>query len=119
MKRDWSAAESKRGACRNCGSHFRVELAHIIGREHDRTPPVAWVNRDWSVSKVYVHPDRVIPLCHDCHQGPNGAHAKRLDLLPLLTLTEQIQAVADAGSISQAYTLLMPSESPKRLGRAA
>lgn len=45
-----------------------------------------------------------------------SANARRLDLLPYLTVAEQVQAVADADGISRALDLLMPSESLKRIG---
>ncbi len=117
IRRDWRLATEKvaveGSACRVCGSRFGIERAHVIGREHDSRRPVraeGW--RPWVVA-----PDRVVPLCgpstdpRSCH---GAQHAKRLDLLRFLTLDEQIQAVADAGSLSRAYTLLMPSENPKR-----
>jgi hypothetical protein len=116
VKRDWSLARAKcdaEGGCRNCGFP-RVEAAHIVGREHDDDPPLRAEELPWWRPGI-VAPDRVLGLCHDCHQGPQGVHAKRLDLLPLLTLDEQLQAVADAGGIGRAYDLLMPSASPKRV----
>lgn len=114
ITRDWTLAREKvdlEGRCRNCGSTDRLEAAHIVGRNHDFSFPVR--NEDWSPGDVA--PDRIVPLCNLCHQGPTGVHARRLDLLPLLTEPEQVQAVADCGSISQAYTLLMPSESMRRV----
>ena len=120
MKRDWSLARAKCDAepgCRNCGFP-RVEAAHIIGREHDGKEPLcasAWEVHYGIWSPGLVVSERILPLCRECHQGPNGVHAKRLDLLPLLTLDEQLQAVADAGGIGRAYDLLMPSASPKRV----
>lgn len=118
--RNWTKAHEKiaieGGFCRNCGATQRIECAHIVGREHDFEFPIR-IEGDWRPGDV--HPDRIIPLCHDCHQGPNGQHAKRLDCLPLLTLPEQLQAVADIGGISRAYDFLMPSESHRRVGRAA
>lgn len=79
-------------------------------------PPVARVTYDWSVSKVLVHPDRVIPLCgpatstNTCH---GMQHNNRLNVLRLLTLTEQIQAVADAGGIYAALQRLDPDHNPR------
>ncbi len=115
-RRVWDKATEKVAAegsrCRVCGSRFAIERAHVIGREHDSKPPVhADFWRPWVVA-----PDRIVPLCGpvtdpaSCH---GTQHAKRLDLLPYLTLDEQLQAVADAGSIARAYTLLVPSENPK------
>ena len=121
ITRNWQAAREKvdlEGCCRVCGTTFRIEAAHVVAREHDASFPVR--NEDWS--PYDVAPDRIIPLCGPatdtttCH---GKQHAKTLDLLTHLTEPEQVQAVADAGSISTAYTLLMPSESPKRTARAA
>jgi hypothetical protein len=63
-----------------------------------------------------VVPDRIIPLCGPstdlttCH---GKDHFNRLEKLELLTLDEQLQAVADAGGIYRAMTLLSPSFNPK------
>ena len=107
MRRDWSKARAKvdrEGCCRVCGTTARrIEAAHIVGREHD--------------DKVVV-PIRIVPLCGPatdtttCH---GKQHARRLDLLAYLSVPEQAQAVFDAGGISQAYDLLAPSESPRRV----
>lgn len=89
IRRDWSACHWKRdGGCRVCGEH-PVELAHVIGRIHDR--------RVGSV--VEVDPDSVIGLCGDHHRAYD---ARTLDLLPYLTAAEQARAVLDAGSIESA-----------------
>ena len=112
ITRSWTAAREKvelEGVCRNCGTPNALESAHVIGREHDADFPVR--NEDWS--PYDVAPDRIIPLCYDCHQGPNGQHSGRLEVLRLLTLPEQIQAVADAGGISRAMQLLSPSANPR------
>jgi hypothetical protein len=115
LRRDWTLARSKcdaEGGCRNCGFP-RVEAAHIIGREHDSKPPLR--GGVFAHPGYVVNPDRIIPLCRECHQGPQGQHAGRLDLLPLLTLDEQLQAVADAGSITQALAKLSPEHNPRRV----
>lgn len=128
LRRDWTYAEDKRGPCRNCGATYRVELAHVTERTSDRYQPLRIEDgdpADWTGEKgpIYVHPDRVLPLCGPatdvttCH---GKDHAKRLDLLPLLTLPEQIQAVADAGGIELARRRLAPSEyRAERLGVGA
>jgi hypothetical protein len=94
MKRDWADARAKvdaEGSCRRCPTAFGVEAAHVIYRAHDVG---SWVN-----------PDSIVPLCgpatssQTCH-GLYDAH--RLDLLPYLTLAEQVQAVQDAGGIESA-----------------
>lgn len=110
--RDWKLATAKIEAedyrCRVCGSQWQVERAHVIGREHDSKAPVRIAG--WRPG--VVAPDRIVPLCRDCHQGPHGQHAKRLDLLPYLTRNEETQAVADVG-LGRAFALLMPSLSHK------
>lgn len=121
MRRDWQAARTKVDAercCRCCGSVMRVEAAHTLGREHDEAPPLRGGD-DWRYRRpTIVHPDRIIPLCGPatdtttCH---GKQHAGRLDVLRLLTLDEQLQAVADAGSIEAARVRLIP----RRLREAA
>ena len=44
--------------------------------------------------------DNIVPLCRDCHTEYDQ---HRLDLLPFLTLPEQIAAVRQAGGIALAY----------------
>jgi hypothetical protein len=132
VRRDWSAANAKLEAegccCRACGRHeselrmrsLRLERAHIVGREHDRTPPVGWdEDRDGRWREPYrVVADRVLPLCgpstdpSTCH---GAQHNRRLELLPLLSAAEQVQAVADAGSIELARKRLAPSAYPDRI----
>lgn len=57
-----------------------------------------------------VDPDRVIPLCGPFPAGCHGAeHRHELDTLPLLSLEEQLQAVADAGGIENARIRTCPS----------
>jgi hypothetical protein len=113
VKRDWKAAREKvdaEGCCRVCGEMWRVEAAHITGREHDRDSRngLVW-GRD--PNALFVRPDRIVPLCGPatdtttCH---GKQHAKRLDLLPYLTREEETQAVADVG-IERAHRLLAPS----------
>lgn len=118
IRRDWRLARAKvdaAGCCRNCGRTSDLEAAHVIGREHDADPPVGGRgalyddgSKFWAWREYLVVPERIIPLCADCHRGPNGQHAKRLDVLPLLTVAEQVQAVADAGGIVSAKLLLSP-----------
>lgn len=121
--RDWSlsvAVNSAQGwECRNCGSSSGVEQAHVIGREHDYTPPVmaGWVMPGQQVDRVtwwrpgLVWPTRIVLLCgpatstDTCH---GKQHGRRLDVLRLLTVEQQVQAVADAGGIQAAYDRLTP-----------
>ncbi len=89
LRRDWSLANAKReGGCRVCGKH-PAELAHVINRARDE--------RRGDVATV--HPDSVAPLCKDHHRRYD---ARRLDLLPYLTVEEQVRAVADAGGLELA-----------------
>lgn len=100
MARDWAAAIGKvsaEGECRVCGltldaaarKGLRIEAAHIIDRS---------LGADKSA-------DIIVPLC-----GPvtttSTCHAKydehRLDLLPYLTLDEQLAAVHAAKGIEKA-----------------
>lgn len=86
-RRDWSEAnELKRGDCRLFGqdcSFEPEELAHVIGREHDRR------------SDYKVLPDRVVALCGRHHREYD---AHELDLFWSLEPDEIAQAVEDAGS---------------------
>jgi hypothetical protein len=119
VRRNWELAETKRGPCRHCGTTSHIELAHVAGREHDRKPAIrdpsvaAWTPRPSfrGGSVVWVHPDRVIPLCRGCHRAQ---HERRIDLLPLLSLAEQIQAIADLGGVEIARMRLAPSAYPER-----
>ncbi len=99
-KRDWTDArlkvEAAGGVCRVCGKPH-AEAAHTIGRKHDRqVAPNLW----------WVDPDDIVPLCgpatssDTCH-GKYDAH--QLDLLPYLSLGEQVAAVRAAGSITAAF----------------
>lgn len=98
-RRDWSLTHGKASAgCRVCG--LPAERAHVVGREHDRhepiNPPPGW-------RPYVVVPDRIVPLCGPTPGGHHGQYDRgELDVLPYLTLPEQIQAVADAGSIELA-----------------
>jgi hypothetical protein len=113
MRRLWHRATDKLLAeqrCRACGSTERLERAHVIGRERDRHPPVGW-DGPWE-EPYLVHPDRIIPLCWRCHRAQ---HERKLDIPPLLTTAEQVQAVADAGSIELARKRLAPSAYPSKV----
>jgi hypothetical protein len=49
--------------------------------------------------------DRIVPLCGACHREYD---AHELDLLPSLTLAEQVQAVIDSEGIALAYKRTAP-----------
>lgn len=99
MRRDWTLARKKvdsEGKCRYCRSMVRnLEAAHLIGREADEKPETG--------KTIKVNPDSIVPLC-----GPfgdsNSCHTlydhHSLDILPYLTLQEEMQAVKDASRLS-------------------
>ncbi len=112
LKRNWEAAHEKllaEGRCRACRrpkTSVKLEAAHIIGREADRLSPLSMFFRPHSdrlwAEPYLVVPARIIPLCGPatdtttCH---GKQHAGRLDLIPLLTLPEILQAVHDASRL--------------------
>lgn len=81
------------GRCRVCGATSGLQAAHTIGRKYDdrRTGVVA--------------PADVVPLCLEHHQQYD---ARRLDLLPYLTLEEQARAVLHVG-LERARKRLSPT----------
>lgn len=85
----WDRAVKKcreEGRCRNCGSRQNLETCHSIPR---------------SLGGKFT-PDSVLPLCAFCHREQ---HAHRLELLPLMTRAEQVEAVRAVG-IARAYSYL-------------
>lgn len=120
LRRDWSWAVIKRHpACRVCGATDRkIELAHVIGREHDlKNVSVC----DWTDPRTgethlervaLVLPDRVVPLCGPqvntgtCHNRLDLAHD--LELWDHLLDEEKRQAIEDAGSLGLALRRLAP-----------
>lgn len=110
-RRDWSEALDKKeceGACRVCempdGYYYgdgviRLECAHTIGRaEQDELVVGPRGGKTLAVKR-----ESTVPLCGDCHRQ---LHARRLDLLPYLTLEEQLDAVKAAGGILSALKRL-------------
>lgn len=99
-KRDWTEARAKverEGRCRYCKSMIRpLEAAHLIGRAADSKG---------KSNTITVKAMSIVPLC-----GPFGdsdsCHTKydhhQLDILPYLTLEEEMQAVADAAALQGA-----------------
>lgn len=75
--------------CRLCGTHRDLHRHHIVPRSR----------------KLCHEPDNIVVVCHACHRD---IHAKRVDLAPALTSTEQAKAVELTGSIESARMLLMP-----------
>lgn len=101
IRRDWSDANEKREACRVCGTHSGVEMAHLSARAYD--PP-----SDKPGFDRYVRPESVIPLCGPatdtttCH---GKQHDRELDLIPHTTKEEQASVVLDMG-LQRAYEWL-------------
>lgn len=88
-RRDWTLCREKverEGSCRNCGDTQGLQAAHTIRR-----------SQGGGQSE-----DSVIPLCVHCHAME---HAGALDLLPLLTRAEELEAVRVVG-LSRAYRML-------------
>lgn len=116
VAREWGPARAKvdaEGVCRVCGKPpgpgRTLEAAYVVGRAHDNMLALRDPLAHLKVSALLVHPDRIIPLCgpststSSCH---GQQHAGRLDLLPFLSRGEQVQAVADCGSIASAFRRL-------------
>jgi hypothetical protein len=112
--RDWTDARAKveeEGSCRICKREATpkhpLEAAHILGREHDE-PKVS--KRTGEILKeLYVHPDRIVPLCGPFPAGCHGdVDHNRVNLVHHLTIEEQVQAVKDAGGIAPAWVELAP-----------
>jgi len=91
-RRNWKEARQKVERegfrCRVCRSSFQVEAAHVIPRS---LAPGVGTN---------MSADNIVPLCRECHVEYDQ---HRLDLLPALTLPEQVAAVRQAGGIALAY----------------
>jgi hypothetical protein len=109
-ERDWTDARAKvdeEGCCRICKrTDKKLEAAHVLGREHDQPK----VTADGRVLKtLYVDPDRVFPACGPFPDGCHGdADYRRINVLPYLTMEEQLRAVEDAGGIEPARIRLEP-----------
>jgi predicted HNH restriction endonuclease len=76
VKRNWTAARAKvadEGRCRRCGTTAYLEAAHVIPRSAVKPGP----GEDER---------NIVPLCAPCHREQHGG---RLELLPLLSLSEQ------------------------------
>lgn len=127
--RDWIDAREKvdaAGRCRVCGLDLAalaalgrsLEAAHTVGRTHDSR--LIWRYPDGKKAfvrehvqggqvRLWVDPDDIVELCgpatstDTCHGAYDG---HRLDLLPLLTVDEQIAAVRAAGGIASAIRRL-------------
>ncbi|MGH6644019.1 MAG: hypothetical protein ACRED3_15120 [Bradyrhizobium sp.] len=104
-----------------------LEAAHVSGRRFDepsicgvcdgrcrrRNGEVCGSCRGTGQTKtLYVKPVRIIPLCGPV-SDPTSCHAKDhtgdIDVLPLLNIDEQLQAVTDFEGIENARVRLAPS----------
>ena len=118
-KRDWTDGRAKveeEGCCRICKrSDCPLEAAHVLGREHDEPK----IGADgWPLKELYVDPDRIVPACGPFPAGCHGdIDMRRINLLHYLTLSEQLQAVKDAGGIEAARIRLAPVEHREEVER--
>jgi hypothetical protein len=90
VARNWKKARQKvdlEGGCRVCGSDYMIEAAHS-----------SYIRFDDNT----VDPDRVIPLCKQCHMKYD---AHELDILAYISYEEQAIVVRDLG-IVRAYKRL-------------
>lgn len=93
-RRDWTSARAKveadnNGRCRVC-KDAPVDAAHVIPRSIDP--------RESNMTA-----DSIVGLCRRCHTAYDSHD---LDLLPYLTLSEQVAAVIAAGSIERARQII-------------
>lgn len=98
LRRDWSSARQKierEGRCRVCGSGEFLQAGHTISRAKQDVKDGA---------QLIVKADAVVPLCAVCHRKYD---ARQLDLLPYVTLWEQLCAVEAAGGIELARKRLI------------
>ena len=100
--RDWRDSVAKleaEGCCRVCGIERGLQQAHTAGRRFDVTRP--------GRKTLWVNPDAIVPLCPHCHHDYD---AHDLDLLPYLTLDEQLYVVKVMGGIEAARIRLAPRD---------
>lgn len=99
--REWDAAIEKcrdEGQCRYCGIQANLQAAHTIKRQYDERVKPGSRNRR-------VNPDGVIPLCAHCHDLQERGE---ISILGVLSLDEQLYAVARLGTIEAARRRLDP-----------
>ena len=112
--RFWDDARAKvdeEGCCRICkrppAPGRPIEAAHVLGREHDE--PMVSRSTGEILRVLYVDPNRIFPACGPSPGGCHGmAERKEINVLPYLTLEEELQAIRDAGSIEAARIRLEP-----------
>lgn len=112
-RRSWKAALEKveaEGQCRVCGTTEYLDAAHTISRKAQDVE----VTGSRGGRHIYVMPDSVVPLCNGFANGCHGLYdGRELDLLPYLSIDEQLNAVDAAGGIEMARRRLCPSEYAK------
>ncbi len=95
------------GECRYCGGNKDLEMAHTIGKAEQDLETVG----PRGGRGKYVPEAAVIPLCggftennchyrYDCHE---------IDILPVLYLAEELNAVQAAGGLYAAYRRTCPT----------
>ena len=126
--REWADARLKveaEGCCRKCDRVLppdRLEFDHVIGRQYDDpmtcgtckgsrrrlagAGPCTVCKGSGLSRTLYVDPDSGIPLCNSCHRAK---HRGEFDLLPLLTLAEQLYCVRKLEGLEKARVVLAPS----------
>lgn len=123
--RFWDDARAKvdeEGCCRICkrppAPGRPIEAAHVLGREHDE--PMVSRSTGEILRVLYVAPDRIFPACGPSPSGCHGmAERKEINVLPYLTLEEELQAIRDAGSIEAARIRLEPVTHNREVREAA
>lgn len=96
-RRDWREARAKvdlEGVCRVCRCGYdHIDAAHVIPR---------------SLAPNHGEQgDAIVGLCRACHTDYDE---HRLDLLPYLSLAEQVSAVKAAGGIERARRIISGRE---------
>lgn len=114
LRQDWELAnwEKRTDRCRICGTRTRkIELAHVIGVEHDTREAVVTTVAGKEVRLVTINPDRVFSMCGPvtdsgtCHWLD---HHYRLEKWDHMTDAEKRQAIVDAGGLGQALRRCAP-----------
>ena len=101
-RRVWSDSLAKceaEGKCRVCGIERGLQQAHTVGRKHDKPKP--------GRKTLWVNPDGIVPLCERDHTAFDH---HEIDLLPYLTVAEQVYAVEALCGIENARIRLAPRD---------
>lgn len=116
--RVWNLANTTKrlGSCRLCNKTAaevkKLELAHVMGCEHDLKETVIGKDDQGRPRRLcLVLPSRVIELCGPavdtgtCH---NGLDTHQMDVWDVLSPGEKKQAIEDAGGLGQALKRCAP-----------